>query len=181
MLSLASAALTTRGDISFKQVHGYGATRTAKMPTRTRNTRRNAPKIELATFLLGIRGGGVGSVISNFNEYVGASKSRSWAILMVSILCDTASAALMKTAQTESSKWKLMLSFFGFFLSLSGFALSLKAIDVSVAYGVWSAVGTALVSVLGVALFGENLNATKVFCLLMIVLGVVGLELSDGH
>lgn len=100
---------------------------------------------------------------------------------MVSILCDTASAALMKTAQTESSKWKLMLSFFGFFLSLSGFALSLKAIDVSVAYGVWSAVGTALVSVLGVALFGENLNATKVFCLLMIVLGVVGLELSDGH
>ena len=65
---------------------------------------------------LKIRGGGARSVISNFNEYIGESKSRSWYVLMISILIDSASAALMKTAQRDSSIKKLIVSFLGFFL-----------------------------------------------------------------
>ena len=65
---------------------------------------------------LKIRGGGARSVISNFNEYIGESKSRSWSVLMISILIDSASAALMKTAQRDSSIKKLIVSFLGFLL-----------------------------------------------------------------
>ena len=65
---------------------------------------------------LKIRGGGARSVISNFNEYIGESKSRSWYVLMISILIDSASAALMKTAQRDSSIKKLIVSFLGFIL-----------------------------------------------------------------
>ena len=61
-------------------------------------------------------GGGARSVISNFNEYIGESKSRSWSVLMISILIDSASAALMKTAQRDSSIKKLIVSFLGFLL-----------------------------------------------------------------
>ena len=65
---------------------------------------------------LKIRGGGARSVISNFNEYIGESKSRSWYVLMISILIDSASAALMKTAQRDSSIKKLIVSFLGFLI-----------------------------------------------------------------
>ncbi|OEU13416.1 Multi_Drug_Res-domain-containing protein [Fragilariopsis cylindrus CCMP1102] len=130
---------------------------------------------------LNIRGGGARSVISNFNEYIGESKSRSWYVLMISILIDSASAALMKTAQRDSSIKKLIVSFLGFLLSLSGFALALKSIDVSIAYAVWAALGTAIVSIAGIVLFGERFDSAKIICLAMIVLGVVGLELSEGH
>jgi multidrug transporter EmrE-like cation transporter len=46
---------------------------------------------------------------------------------------------------------------------------------------VWAALGTAIVSTAGILLFGERCDARKFVCLLMIVGGVVGLELSDRH
>ncbi|VEU42799.1 unnamed protein product [Pseudo-nitzschia multistriata] len=133
------------------------------------------------TSLIGIRGGGIISIASDFNEYIGSNKNRSWAVLALSVLADTCSVTLMKTAQAESSLKKLALSFLGFFISLGGFAVSLKSIDVSIAYAVWAAFGTAIISVAGVVFFGERLDATKIVCLFMIVLGVVGLEISDRH
>jgi uncharacterized membrane protein len=55
-------------------------------------------------------------MISDFNNYIGASRKRAWMVLMVSILTDTASVALMKTAQEESNVRKLVMSFFGFYI-----------------------------------------------------------------
>lgn len=63
-----------------------------------------------------IRGGGVTSMISDFNEYIGASKFRSWAVLVFSIMTDTCAVTLMKTAQAESSMNKLIMSFVGLFV-----------------------------------------------------------------
>lgn len=136
---------------------------------------------ELVPSVLAIRGGGAGSMVSDFNNYIGSSKFRSWTVLVFSILTDTVSVTLMKAAQAESSVPKLVISFLGFFLSLVGFALALKSIDVSIAYAIWASVGTAIVSVAGIVFFGECLNMAKIICLAMILLGVVGLELTDEH
>jgi hypothetical protein len=77
--------------------------------------RRDSDK--LVTSVLAIRGGGgVGSMVSDLNDYIGASKTRSWGVLVFSILTDTVAVTLMKTAQEESSVQKLGLSFVGFFL-----------------------------------------------------------------
>mmetsp|Transcript_7305 Transcript_7305/g.21175 ORF Transcript_7305/g.21175 Transcript_7305/m.21175 type:complete len:200 (-) Transcript_7305:2327-2926(-) len=132
-------------------------------------------------FVMSIRGGGIKSIVSEFNEYIGASKSRSWWVLVCSIVTDTYAVTLMKQAQAESSAKKLAMSYGGLFLSLSGFALALKSIDVSIAYAVWAAAGTAIVTIAGILFFGERLDATKIICLIMIILGVVGLEMSDRH
>ena len=64
-------------------------------------------------------------------------------------------------------------------LSMVGFNISLAKIDVSVAYAVWSALGTTLVTAVGFFWFGESLDATKVLYLGMIVSGVVGLNLRQ--
>lgn len=68
------------------------------------------------TSIVDIRGGGVGSAVSDFNEYIGASKSRSWAVLVFSIITDTFSVTLMKSAQAESSMEKMVVSFLGLFV-----------------------------------------------------------------
>ncbi len=60
--------------------------------------------------------------------------------------------------------------------------LALKKLDVSVAYAVWSAVGTAVIAGIGIIWFKEPLTALKVVSLLLIVAGVVGLNLrSTSH
>jgi len=53
----------------------------------------------------------------------------------------------------------------------------LKKINVSVAYAVWSGLGTALIAVIGVIWFKEPMHAIKIASIGLIILGVVGLNL----
>jgi small multidrug resistance pump len=57
-------------------------------------------------------------------------------------------------------------------------SLALRGIDLSIAYAVWSGVGTAMVAAIGIIWFGEHAGAWKLLSLALIVLGVVGLHLS---
>jgi Small Multidrug Resistance (SMR) protein len=55
----------------------------------------------------------------------------------------------------------------------------LKQMEIGTVYAVWSAVGTALVAVLGVMMFHEQANALKVVAIVLIIAGVVCLDLSS--
>jgi small multidrug resistance pump len=52
--------------------------------------------------------------------------------------------------------------------------------DVSIAYAIWAGLGTALITVVGIFWFKEPVNALKVVSLFIVVVGVIGLNLSDG-
>jgi len=58
-----------------------------------------------------------------------------------------------------------------------GFNLSLAKIEVGIAYAVWSAWGTILVTAVGIVFFRESCDLVKLSCLALIVAGVVGLNL----
>ena len=58
--------------------------------------------------------------------------------------------------------------------------LALRGIELSIAYAVWSGVGTAVVASIGIIWFGEGTGIWKLLCLALIVLGVAGLHLSEG-
>jgi small multidrug resistance pump len=58
-------------------------------------------------------------------------------------------------------------------------SLALRGIALSVAYAVWSGVGTALVAAIGIMWFGESAGGWKLLCLALIILGVAGLHLSS--
>jgi len=61
--------------------------------------------------------------------------------------------------------------------SMAGFNVSLAKIEVGVAYAVWSALGTLVVSAGGIVFFGESCDTWKLTCLFLITVGVVGLNL----
>jgi small multidrug resistance pump len=65
--------------------------------------------------------------------------------------------------------------------SILGFAMSLEHIDVGAAYAVWAALGTAVVSIAGMVMFGESCDAIKIACILLIVVGVAGLNIRGEH
>jgi small multidrug resistance pump len=58
-------------------------------------------------------------------------------------------------------------------------SLALRGIDLSVAYAVWSGVGTAIVAAIGIVWFGESAGIWKLLSLALIVSGVAGLHLSE--
>jgi small multidrug resistance pump len=104
----------------------------------------------------------------------------SWLYLVLAIMLEVSGTTSMKLSQgfTKILPSALMFLFYG--LSLSALTLALKKIDVSVAYAVWSGLGTALIASVGVLWFREPLNALKVISLLLIIMGVIGLNLGGG-
>ena len=72
-----------------------------------------------------------------------------------------------------------MMVFVLYGCSLAGLTLALKQIQVSIAYAVWSGVGTALVALIGIVWFKEPMTAFKMVCLTMVIAGVVGLCLVN--
>ena len=57
--------------------------------------------------------------------------------------------------------------------------LALRRLELSVAYAIWSGVGTALTAMIGFAYFREPLTLIKLASLALVVLGVVGLSLAS--
>jgi multidrug transporter EmrE-like cation transporter len=70
---------------------------------------------------------------------------------------------------------------FRFIYSMSGFAISLAQIEVGIAYSLWGALGTLVVTTVGIVCFGESYDKHKLICLAMIMAGVIGLNLRDTH
>jgi len=71
-----------------------------------------------------------------------------------------------------------VLIFVFYSASFVALTFALKKIDVSVAYAVWSGVGTALIAVIGMAYFRESATIIKLASIGLIIVGVVGLNLS---
>lgn len=102
----------------------------------------------------------------------------SWLYLVLAIACEVVGTTCMKLSEGFTRPWPSVTLFVAYLASLGLLTLALKGLDVSVAYAVWSGLGTALIAAIGVAAFGEALNVSKVVCLLLIIAGVVGLNLS---
>jgi small multidrug resistance pump len=68
---------------------------------------------------------------------------------------------------------------FCYVASFAMLSLALRGIELSIAYAVWSGVGTAVVAAIGILWFSESAGTWKLVCLALIVLGVIGLHLSE--
>lgn len=56
--------------------------------------------------------------------------------------------------------------------------IAMKSLPVGNAYAVWVGIGMVGAAVLGILLFDEPANASRIISLLMIVAGIIGLKLS---
>lgn len=102
-----------------------------------------------------------------------------WIWLFVAILLEVAATVFMKLSDGFSKLIPTLIMALLYGISFFPLAIALKKMDVSVAYAVWSAVGTALVTMLGIFLFKERISLVKVGAIGLIILGVVALNLTD--
>ncbi len=103
----------------------------------------------------------------------------SWLYLVAAIIFEIAGTVSMKLSDgfTKAIPSILMILFYLFaFASLN---FSLKTIPVSVAYAIWSAIGTAAIAVIGYLVFKETLTVMKVSAILLIIVGVVLLNIDS--
>ena len=104
-----------------------------------------------------------------------------WLLLVAAIVVEVLStASLPRTDGFTHPGWTAAV-LAGYSLSIWLLALVVREIPVSVAYAVWSGLGTAGIAVIGVLVLDEPLTALKAAALLMVVAGVVILNLHGAH
>lgn len=59
-------------------------------------------------------------------------------------------------------------------------SLTMKKVDIGIAYAIWAGAGTALIAMIGLVFFKEPMTLWKGLSIVAIIAGVVGLNLSRG-
>ncbi|MFT5510598.1 MAG: small multidrug resistance pump [Hyphomicrobiaceae bacterium] len=104
-----------------------------------------------------------------------------WLILTATIILEVIGSTMMKLSNGFTLFWPSVAVFVCYSLSLIGLTIVLKTIDLSVAYAIWCGVGIALIALIGIFFFKEPLTVQRVASLVLIIIGVVGLQLSSGE
>lgn len=101
-----------------------------------------------------------------------------WLYLVLAIVLEVAGTTNMKLSQGFTNIIPSILIFVFYGLSFISLTMALKKIDVSVAYAIWAGLGTALIATIGFIYFKEVVTGIKLISIALIVIGVVGLNLS---
>ena len=102
-----------------------------------------------------------------------------WILLVVAILLEVVGTTNMKLSEGFSKLVPSVLVLFFYALSIVALTFAVNRLDVSVAYAVWSGMGTALVAIIGIWFFQESLTTTKLIALGLIIVGVAMLHLTN--
>ena len=102
-----------------------------------------------------------------------------WILLVGAIVLEVVGTTNMKLSEGFSKLVPSMLVLFFYALSIVALTFAVNRLDVSVAYAVWSGMGTALVAIIGIWLFQESLTTTKLIALGLIIVGVAMLHLTN--
>jgi small multidrug resistance pump len=106
---------------------------------------------------------------------------KAWIFLVLAILFEVAGTTSMKLSEGFSRLIPSILLFVFYAASFVSVTFALEKIDVSVAYAVWSGVGTALISIIGIFFFRETVTVLKIVSIILIIIGVVGLNLAGAR
>ncbi len=101
----------------------------------------------------------------------------AWVALAVAIVMEVAATLSLKAAGAGSILAGAVVAL-GYLGSFALLTVVLKSIEIGTTYAIWAGAGTALVAAIGVLALGEAINAAKVASLALIILGVIGLNLS---
>lgn len=105
----------------------------------------------------------------------------AWACLTVAIVAEVVGTSFLAHA-ARAGGWTGYLVMAGALaLSYYFLALSVRRIAVGVAYAVWEGLGLTLLTLVGIAVFGESLSMQQLAGLLLAVAGIVCVTLAEAH
>jgi small multidrug resistance pump len=102
-----------------------------------------------------------------------------WLYLILAIMFEVIGTTSMKLSNGFTKIVPSIAMFIFYLLSLVALTYVLKKIEVSMAYAIWSGVGTALITLIGIYLFKEQISFLKIVSILLIIAGVVGLHIAN--
>lgn len=101
----------------------------------------------------------------------------AWFMLIIAGLLEPVWATALKSSEGLTRFWPSVMGIAIALISLGLLSIALNSLPAGTAYAVWVGIGVCGVTLVGIFLFGETLSAPRLFFLILIVVGVIGLNL----
>ena len=98
--------------------------------------------------------------------------------LVGAILSEVTGTLALKFSEGFSKLIPSVVVVIAYALSFFLLSFALKKLGVGTAYAIWSGLGTALVVIIGIFLFKEDASLIKIASVVLIIIGVIGLNLG---
>lgn len=101
----------------------------------------------------------------------------AWLSLAVAIVAEVIATSALKSSEGFSRLWPSVIVIAGYSVAFYALSLTLRHLPVGIAYAVWSGAGTALITVIGLIVFKQKLDAPAFVGIGLIIAGVLVLNL----
>ncbi len=102
----------------------------------------------------------------------------AWACLFIAAVFEIGWAVGLKYTVGFTRLWPSLLTIGSMIASMTLLAIAVRSIPIGTGYAVWTGIGALGTAVLGMILFAEPVTAARIFFLLLIVFGIVGLKFT---
>ncbi|MEU1400243.1 SMR family transporter [Micromonospora zamorensis] len=100
----------------------------------------------------------------------------AWLVLVISGLLETAWAIALDRSAGFSRLIPSVVFVVTLLLSMAGLSYALREIPVGTGYAVWVGIGAVGTALIGMLALGESASLPRILCLLLVVVGVIGLK-----
>jgi len=105
----------------------------------------------------------------------------AWIYLLIAGITEIIWAIGLKEAQGFTILLPSIVTLVFIVVSFFLFAKAMETIPIGTAYAIFTGIGAAGTAIVGILLFNEGVGVSKLFFLVLLLVGIVGLKLADGQ
>lgn len=102
----------------------------------------------------------------------------AWIYLIIAGIFEVVWAIGLKYSQGFTKLFPSLVTFGGMVISFYLLSISIKTLPLGTAYAIWTGIGALGSVILGILLFSEPLNISRVIFLSLILAGIIGLKMT---
>lgn len=103
----------------------------------------------------------------------------AWFFVVIAGILEVVWALGLKSTDGFTRFWPSLLTVGVMIASFVFLAQGLKHIPVGTGYAVWTGIGAAGTALAGMVLLGESVSAARLFCIALILTGIIGLKVTS--
>jgi len=103
----------------------------------------------------------------------------AWLLLFLAGGVEIVFAISLKYNEGFTRLWPSLLTAASGAVSFYLLTLAIKTLPIGTAYAVWTGIGAVGVAILGIVLFKESADWLRLVSILLVIVGIIGLKLTD--
>lgn len=105
----------------------------------------------------------------------------AWILLFSAGIAEIIFALSLKYNEGFTRLWPSVITAVSGLCSFYLLMLAIKTLPLGTAYAVWTGMGAVGVAVLGIVLFRESADVCRLMSISLVILGIIGLKLTEVH